>query len=161
MSVVAAMLLVCHGRCCCSGPWPLLLFSTSYIQCSTAAALLPAARTPSPVEVLAPAAAAARIGATAGSGELASATAITRGRGELRPGRCRHRERGLRELAPSLRRERERGHHDVLIDRSSARIDLAAPGTVTRRLWVRREVALSSLVPRASTGRARLQKNES
>jgi hypothetical protein len=95
MSVVAAMLFVCHGRCCCSGPWPLLLFSTSYIQCSTAAALLPAARMPSPVEVLAPVAAAARIGATVGSGELASATAVTRGRGELRPGRCRRRERGL------------------------------------------------------------------
>jgi hypothetical protein len=167
------LLLLRHGRCCCSPPLS--------IQCSTADALLPAARMPSrpsrcsprplspPREQARPRARESlprppRRRAGRSDRRLGGACpghhAVARGRGELRPGRRRERDSG--ELAPSRRRrEHERGHHDVLIDGISARIDLAARGTTTRRRWVRREVALSSLVPRASTGWARLQKNES
>jgi hypothetical protein len=102
MSMVAGMLLVCHGSCCCSGTW-LLLFSTSPIQCSTVAALLrfvtplgarmPSRRFPlASVEGLAQAATAARVGA--GARELA--------RGSFTLSHCRRERERERAGAPPL-----------------------------------------------------------
>jgi hypothetical protein len=104
--------LVCHGCCCSSGPW-LLLFSASPIQCSTVAALLglvtplaahmPSRRFPFPlafVEGLAPATAAAQVGA--GAPPLGADAAATVGAGELCPWRHRRRTREGSSPRPPL-----------------------------------------------------------